>query len=85
MYKGDLPFNNLQRLICHKTRPNQIIFNMYKEDLALNNLQWLICHQTQPNPTKHTPPFVTRPWALSNKHCLVYVLSSFFWLNDSLQ
>ena len=51
MYKEDLALNNLQRLICHKTQPNQIIYliYMFKEDLALNNLQWLICHKTQPN------------------------------------
>ena len=52
MYKEDLALNNLQWLICHKTQPNQIIYDlkyMYKEDLALNNLQWLICHKTQPN------------------------------------
>ena len=24
MYKKDLVLNNLQRLICHKTKPNQI-------------------------------------------------------------
>ena len=49
MYKEDLALNNLQWLICHKTQPNQILYNliyMYKEDLALNNLQWLICHET---------------------------------------
>ena len=42
MYKEDLALNNLQWLICHKIKPNQIIFNiyMYKNDLALNNLQW---------------------------------------------
>ena len=50
MYKEDLALNNLQWLICHKTKPNHIyLVYMYKEDLALNNLQWLICHKTQPN------------------------------------
>ena len=31
MYKDDLALNNLQWLICHKTKPNQIIyiFNIY--------------------------------------------------------
>ena len=50
MFKKDLALNNLQCLICHKTKPNQIIYiqyictnhvyliYMYKEDLALNNL-----------------------------------------------
>ena len=53
MYKEDLALNNLQWLICHKTKPNHIhLIYMYKEDLALNNLQWLICHKTQPNQTK---------------------------------
>ena len=62
MYKEDLALNNIQWLICHKTQPNQIIFDiqpnhiyliyMYKQYLALNNLQWLICHKTQPNQTK---------------------------------
>ena len=60
MYKEDLALNNLQRVICHKTKPNQTkpiqtkpnhiyLIYMYKEDLALNNLQWLICNKTQPN------------------------------------
>ncbi len=54
MYKEDLALNNLQRLICHKTKPNQTksyIFNiyLYKKDLVLNNLQWLIYHKTKPN------------------------------------
>ena len=50
MYKEYLAVNNLQWLICHKTKPNQTKPNfiylicMYKKDLALNNLQWLICH-----------------------------------------
>ena len=26
MYKKDLVLNNLQWLICHKTKPNQIIY-----------------------------------------------------------
>ena len=26
MYKDDLALNNLQWLICHKTKPNQIIY-----------------------------------------------------------
>ena len=49
MYKEDLALNNLQRLVCHKTQPNQIRSYMYKEDLALNNPQGLMCHKTQPN------------------------------------
>ena len=42
MYKEDLALNNLQRLICHKTQPNQILYIqyiymcVYKADLALN-------------------------------------------------
>ena len=44
MYKEDLALDNLQWLICHKTKPNQIIY-MYKDDLALNNC----C-----GPVKHT-------------------------------
>ena len=58
MYKEDLALNNLQWLICHKTKPNPTQSNpiyliyMYKEDLALNKLQWLICHKTKPNPIK---------------------------------
>ena len=48
MYKEDLALNNLQWLICHKTK--SYIFNTFvQKDLALNNLQWLICHKTQPN------------------------------------
>ena len=40
MYKEDLALNNLQWLICYKTKPNPIyLIYMYKEDLALNNLQ----------------------------------------------
>ena len=42
MYKEDLALNNLQWLICHKTKPNQIIYiliYMYIEDIALNNQQ----------------------------------------------
>ena len=37
MYELDLALNNLQWLICHKTKPNQILY-MYKGDLSLNNL-----------------------------------------------
>ena len=40
VYKPDLALNNLQWLICHNTKPNQIYsIYMYKEDLAINNLQ----------------------------------------------
>ena len=50
MYKKDFALNDLQWLICHKTKLNHIYFiYMYKEDLALNDLQWLICHKTKPN------------------------------------
>ena len=55
MYKKDLALNNLQWLICHKTKPNQFIYIQnicIKKDLALNNLQWLICHKTK-NQTLH--------------------------------
>ena len=31
MYKEDLSLDNLQWLICHKTRPNQTIQLMYKK------------------------------------------------------
>ena len=31
MYKEDLALNNLQRLICHKTKPNQIDVGGEKE------------------------------------------------------
>ena len=35
-----LALNNLQWLICHKTKLNPIhLIYMYEEDLALNNLQ----------------------------------------------
>ena len=57
MYSEDLALNNLQRLISHKTQPNNVyLIYMYREDLALNNLQRLICHKTQPNQTLITPP-----------------------------
>ena len=42
----DLALNNLQRFICYKIQPIQIIFNIYiyiyiyKKDLAIYNLQW---------------------------------------------
>ena len=59
MYKQGLA------LICHKTKPNQILYNvyMYKEDLAyhfrlFNNLQWLICHKIQPSLCEDIPPGV---------------------------
>ena len=55
MNKSDLALDNLQWLICHKTKPNQnpiYLIYIYKEDLALNNQQWLICHKTKPNQTK---------------------------------
>ena len=44
MFKENLVLDNLQGLIYHKTKPNQIIYliYVYKEDLALNNLQGLI-------------------------------------------
>ena len=42
MYKEDLALSNPQWLICHKTKPNQIIYSIYmnKEDWALNNQQY---------------------------------------------
>ena len=46
MYKEDLALNNLQGLIYHKTKPNQILYIKYityKKDLALNNLQMVDC------------------------------------------
>ena len=50
MYKEHLALNNLQGLICPKTKPNRLyLIYMYKELLALNNLQGLICHKTKPN------------------------------------
>ena len=48
MYKKDLSLNNLQRLICYKTQPIQIIY-ICKEDLTLNNPQWMIRNKTKPN------------------------------------
>ena len=45
----DLALNNLQGLICHKTKPNQTKSHIFNMDLALNNLQGLICHKTKPN------------------------------------
>ena len=40
MYKQDLVLNNLQWLICHKTKTNDInCMFTYKKDLAFNNLQ----------------------------------------------
>ena len=58
MYKRYLILSNLQRLICHKTQPNQTkpnriyLIYMYTEDLTLNNLQWLIYHKIRTNQTK---------------------------------
>ena len=52
MYKEDLALNNLQWLICYKTKPNQILY-VYKKDLALNDLQLLMCHKTKPNQATH--------------------------------
>ena len=52
MNKEDLALNNLQWLICHKTKPKpNLIYLIYmnKEDLGLNNLEWLIYHKTKPN------------------------------------
>ena len=52
MSKDNLAIKNLQRLICYKTQPNQIIYIQYiciKRTLAINNLQWLICHKNKPN------------------------------------
>ena len=50
MRKDDLVLNNLQWLICHKTKPNPTyLLYMYEEDLALNNVQSLICHKTKLN------------------------------------
>ena len=53
MNKQDFALNNLQWLVCHKTKPNHIyLIYMYKEDFASNNLQGLIYHKTQPNQIK---------------------------------
>ena len=51
MNKKDLMLNDLQCFICHKTKPNHIVYliYMYKEDLALNNIQWLIYHKIYQN------------------------------------
>ena len=52
MYKEDLAFNNLQRLICRYIQLNQILYMQYiciKRIWALNNLRWLICHKTKLN------------------------------------
>ena len=50
MYKDELALNNLPRLICHKTKPNQIyLVYMYREYSVLNNLQCLIYHKTKTN------------------------------------
>ena len=58
MYKKDLALNNLQCLICYKTKPNQIIYicniYMYKECLASNNLQGTQYHKTQLNQISNT-------------------------------
>ena len=58
MYEKDLALNDLQWLICHKTKLNKTksyVFNVYiyiyRKDLALNDLQWLICHRTKLNQT----------------------------------
>ena len=70
MNKNDLALNNLQWLICHKTKPNQTkpiyLMYMYKNDLALNNLQWLICHRTKPNQT-YIPNLVLQQSRLSKQ------------------
>ena len=60
MYEEDLSLNNLQGLICHKIKPNQIIhlICVHKLDLALNNLQWLICHKTKPTTSSKFKPAV---------------------------
>ena len=40
VYKEDLALNNLQWLICHKTKLHPIyLIYMHKGDLALNNTQ----------------------------------------------
>ena len=52
MYEEDLALNNLQGLICHKTKTktNHIyLIYVYKDNLALINQQELICHKTQSN------------------------------------
>ena len=57
----DLELNNLQRLICHKTKQTKpksnqskayiYLIYLHKEDLVLNNVEWLICHKDKPNQT----------------------------------
>ena len=49
MYEDNFAFNNLQLLICHKTKPYQFkyIQYIYKEDLALYNMKWSMYHKTQ--------------------------------------
>ena len=53
MYKKDLAINNVQRLICSKTKPNQTksyIFNVcVLNGLTLNTVQRLIFNKTKPN------------------------------------
>ena len=52
MYKEDLALNNLQWLISHKTKPNQILCIQcicIKGILHINNLQLVIYYKIKPN------------------------------------
>ncbi len=49
MYKEDLALHNLQRLICHKTQPNQTKSNpLYTNILNIHDLVWFGFKASQP-------------------------------------
>ena len=74
MYKKDSALNNLQWLICRKTKPNPIyLISMCKKDLALNNLQGLIGHKTQPTQIIYILIYMyKKDLALNNLQWLIY-------------
>ena len=46
MYKQDLVLNNLQWLICHKTKPNQttVVQHLYDPSKTLQNFRLILIH-----------------------------------------
>ena len=54
MDEKDLALNDIQWLLCHKTKTkntSELVYT-YKKNFTLNDFQWFICHETKQKQTK---------------------------------